>query len=133
MCKQCPLSLNMSHFPLDQYICSISYRLILMKKQACETHSEKLIEAECQVFYWNKHCDKMIAQFNHRQRVCAWVAVCKKCIMFVIICPLFVGKLRALTYEINPNEQAVSRIYGGRIHRDISSLPALIISPLYTR
>lgn len=44
------------------------------------------------------------------------MSVCKKCIMFVILCPLFVGKLRALMYAINPNEQAVSRIYGGRTH-----------------
>ncbi len=57
------------------------------------------------------------------------MSVCKKCIMFIILCPLFVGKLRALMSTINPNEQAVSRIYGGS---DIWSLTALI-SALCTR
>ncbi len=57
------------------------------------------------------------------------MSVCKKCIMFIILCPLFVGKLRALMSAINPNEQAVSRIYGGS---DIWSLTALI-SALCTR
>lgn len=100
MCKQCLL--------FSKHI-TFSSRLIYMfniistdsyeETSLWNPHREKHIEAECPVFYWNKRRHKKIAQFNHRQRVCAWVAARKKCIMFVIICPLFVGKLRALTYE----------------------------------
>lgn len=85
---------------------------------ACETHTEKWPwcwmssisqKHACMVLFEEQNGYSVSSQAVH-------VSACKKCIMFVILWPLFVGKLRALTYAINPNEQAVSRIYGGRMH-----------------